>query len=161
MIPAGKILKSHGTEGGLLVGGPGADALLDFLEEENSLIHIEFDGLDTPFTVYDWEQKGASRAIIRITDVCTLEDAEELVGKEIRIEGESEEEEDYDFEGWQVFDHGRPAGISGGIEPIPGNPCLYVGDTLVPLHEDFIESVEPEAKILRLNLPEGLLPTDD
>jgi hypothetical protein len=43
------------------------------------------------------------------------------------------------------------------MEPIPGNLCLYVGETLVPLHPDLILSADPATRILDLDLPEGLL----
>ena len=40
--------------------------------------------------------------------------------------------------------------------PIPGNYCLFVGDVMIPLHEDFIVSADPERRELVLNLPVGL-----
>lgn len=152
MIQACKILKSNGTDGGILLGGPGEG--IDLIDE---LIYLDFDGLLTPFFVADLTPKGTGRAIAHITDVECLADAEEIVGKAVYVDAEAQEEDTVDFDGWCVFDHGRPVGIAGAIEPIPGNPCLYVGDALVPLHEDFIESIDAEAKELRLRLPEGLL----
>ena len=56
-----------------------------------------------------------------------------------------------------LLDRGAEVGEITGMEPIPGNLCLYVGDKLVPLHEDFVISCDPEARVLDLDLPEGLL----
>ena len=62
-----------------------------------------------------------------------------------------------DFIGWEVFDKGERIGAVTGIEPIPGNLCLYIGEKLIPLHEDFIIEADPQKKELFLELPEGIL----
>ena len=69
----------------------------------------------------------------------------------------SEEEEEMDFPGWTLLNRGQRVGTVTGMEPIPGNLCLYVGETLVPLHPDLILSADPATRILDLDLPEGLL----
>ena len=86
-----------------------------------------------------------------------LEDAEEVVGRALCIEGEWEEEEEMDFTGWILLNRGERVGTVTGMEPIPGNLCLYVGETLVPLHPDLILSADPDARTLDLDLPDGLL----
>ena len=44
---------------------------------------------------------------------------------------------------------------------IPNNPCLEVetenGAVIIPLHEDFILSVDPEYQEIIMQIPEGLL----
>lgn len=149
-----KILKSNGTDGGILVGlrGVGMEEI-----DPGKPVFIEFDGLPVPFFVLSAEQKGASKAVLRLNDVFNLKDAEELVGREICIEGEAEDEEELDFTGWTLLNSGERVGEITGMEPIPGNLCLYVGDRLVPLHEDFVLSCDPVSRVLDLDLPEGLL----
>lgn len=149
-----KILKSNGTDGGILAGLRGVEA------EEIDLkvpVFIDFDGLPVPFFVVSVEPKGSSRVVLHLNDVNGLKDAEELVGREMMVEGDSEEEEDLDFTGWTLMDKGKEVGRITGMEPIPGNLCLYVGDVLVPLHEDFIISCDPQSCVLDLDLPDGLL----
>lgn len=157
MLPVAKILKSFGTDGGLLVS---SDVALEELDNKEP-VFIVFDGLRVPFFILDLQQKG-SRYILHLNDICNLADAEEVAGREIFADVSIEEDEEPDFEGWQVLDHGAPAGVVSGIEPIPGNPCLYIRrpsgeETLIPLHADFIISADASARILSLNLPEGLL----
>lgn len=149
-----KILKSNGTDGGILAGLRGIEA------EEIDLgkpVFIEFDGLPVPFFVLSAEPKGLSRAVLHLNDVAGLKDAEELVGREICIEGDAEDEDDLDFTGWTLLNRGEEVGKVTGMEPIPGNLCLYVGDVLVPLHEDFVISCDTASRILDLDLPDGLL----
>ena len=154
MLPIAKILKSNGTEGDVLIG------LLDIDAEEINTeepVFVEFDGLPVPFFVESIQPKGSTRAIVHLTDVDSLQDAEEIVGREICIDAEDDWEDEEDFTGWTLFDKDRPVGEITDIEDIPGNPCLCIGDILVPLHEDFIISADPDARILVMDLPEGLL----
>ena len=154
MLQIAKILKSNGTDGGLLIGVRDIDAREIDLQEP---VFIEFDGLPVPFFIQDLQPRGTSKAIIHLNDIDNLADAEEVVGRALYIEGEREEEEEMDFTGWTLLNRGERVGLVSGMEPIPGNLCLYVGDTLIPLHPDLILSADPATRTLDLDLPEGLL----
>ena len=154
MLQIAKILKSNGTDGGLLIGVRDIEVGQIDLQEP---VFIEFDGLPVPFFIRSLQQRGGSKAVIRLNDIDCLADAEEVVGRALYVEGEWEEEEEQDFTGWTLLDRGVPVGTVTGTEPIPGNLCLYVGDKLVPLHEDLILSLDEDARTLNLALPEGLL----
>ena len=154
MLQIAKILKSNGTDGGLLIGVRDIEVGQIDLQEP---VFIEFDGLPVPFFIQDIQQRGTAKAVIHLNDIVNLEDAEEVVGRPIFIEGEWEEEEELDFTGWTLLNRGQRVGTVTGMEPIPGNLCLYVGETLVPLHPDLILSADPATRILDLDLPEGLL----
>lgn len=154
MLPIAKILKSNGTDGGILVSLRGVD--VEEIDSGNP-VFIVFDELPVPFFIVSIQRKGASRAVLHLADVENLRDAEELVGRDILVEGEDEGSDELDFTGWTLLDRGAEVGEITGMEPIPGNLCLYVGDKLVPLHEDFVISCDPEARVLDLDLPEGLL----
>ena len=164
MLQIAKILKSHGTDGGLLIGVRDIEVGQIDLQEP---VFIEFDGLPVPFFIQDLQQRGTSRAVIHLNDIVSLEDAEEVVGRALYIEGEWKEEDEPDFTGWTLLSRGERVGTVTGMEPIPGNLCLYVrpsqplGDTpdevLVPLHPDLVISVDEEQQLLDLDLPAGLL----
>ena len=167
MLAIARILKSYGTDGGLLVS---SDVDLESLEKGEP-VYIVYDGLEVPFFISACTPKG-SRYILHLTDISTLEDADEVVGRDI-LADVAEEADGPDFIGWTVYDAGAvpdsagAAGRSGKARPrllgtvtddapIPGNYCLYVGDIMIPLHEDFIVSADPERRELVLNLPAGL-----
>ena len=154
MIQIAKILKSNGTDGGLLIGV--RDIEVGQIDPPEP-VFIEFDGLPVPFFIQDIRQRGTSKAIIHLNDIDSLEDAEEVVGRAIYVEGEWEDEQELDFTGWTLLNRGERVGTVTGMEPIPGNLCLYVGEAMVPLHEDLILSVDPDARVLDLDLPDGLL----
>lgn len=156
MLAVAKVIKSFGTDGGLLLSSDVDLESLDFKEP----VFIVFDGLQVPFFILDYQAKGA-RAVVHLNDVCNLEDAEELVGRTIYADVEMEDDGELDFTGWTILDRGTRIGTCTGIEPIPGNPCLYVKlddgrEPLIPLHEDFVASVDEASRTLSLNLPEGL-----
>lgn len=153
MLQIAKILKSNGTDGGVLLG------LHDISTAEIELsepVFIEFDGIPVPFFIESIQPKGASKAVIHLTDVDSLADAEEIAGRTVCIEGEWEDDAEEDFTGWTVTDKGKMLGTVTGAEPIPGNYCLYVGGIMIPLHEDFVLSADEKRKRLDLDLPEGL-----
>jgi 16S rRNA processing protein RimM len=154
MLPVAKILKSNGTEGDVLIGLLNIDAEEINTEEP---VFVEFDGLPVPFFIESLTPRGASRAIVHLTDTDTLADAEELVGRQILLDAEDVAEDEEDFTGWTLYDGDRLVGEIDGLEDIPGNPCLCIGDVLVPLHEDFIVSADPQTRTLIMDLPEGLL----
>ena len=156
MLAVAKVIKSFGTDGGLLLSSDVDLESLDFKEP----VFIVFDGLQVPFFILDYQAKGA-RAVVHLNDVCNLDDAEELVGRTIYADVEVEDDGELDFTGWAILDRGRKIGTCTGLEPIPGNPCLYVklddgSEPLIPLHEDFVASVDEASRTLSLNLPEGL-----
>ncbi len=154
MLQIAKILKSNGTDGGLLIGV--RDIEVGQIDPQEP-VFIEFDGLPVPFFIQDIRSRGTSKAIIHLNDIDSLEDAEEVVGRAIYVEGEWEDEQELDFTGWTLLNRGERVGTVTGMEPIPGNLCLYVGEAMVPLHEDLILSVDPDARVLDLDLPDGLL----
>ena len=160
MLRIAKILKSHGTDGAVLVSAPEFD-LTDFTEP----VLIYFDGLPVPFFIESGTERGTGKYIIHLNDVNSLKDAEEMTGRDIFIESEDQAESvaDIDLTGWKVFDKGTPIGTVESIEPIPGNLCLNIkpetenkASFMIPLHEDFIDGLNVHDHEVRLSLPEGL-----
>lgn len=159
MLRIAKVLKSNGVDGDVLVSAPDVA-----LEDLQGPVLIDFDGLPAPFFIESCSRKGTGKYVIHLTDVCNLEDAEELVGRFL-MSDEVEEEDDavQDFTGWKVLNRGDYVGTVTDCEPIPGNLCLYLkpaedaDEIIIPLHEDLIISIDEESLTLNLNLPDGLL----
>ena len=154
-----KVLKSNGTDGGLLL------SFLDIAPEDIDLqepVFIYFDELPVPFYFESFTPRGNSRAIVRITGVRSLKDADELAGADVWADYFEEEEEE-DLTGWSVCDQaGNPVGTVTDYEDIPGNTCLWVRtpegrEVLLPFHEDLIESVDEKSGTLCLRIPDGML----
>ena len=158
LLQIAKVLKSNGTDGGLLLGFRDCDPNEISLEEP---VFIEFDEVPVPFFILSLTPRGNSRAIVHLNDVSSLEDAEELVGRTVWADWEEETADDEgfgDLVGWTLEGAGR---IIGFLD-IPANPCLEVEtkngtSVLVPFHEDLILSVDPDRRVIEMEIPDGLL----
>ena len=154
-----QVLKSNGRDGELLVSFIGIDPEDIDLEEP---VFVEFDGLPVPFYFESFQQRGTSRALVRLTGVHNLTDADELAGRAVYADDGVYEDEEEDLTGWTVLDaDGTPVGTVSAHEDIPGNPCIWVetghGEVLVPLREELVLDVDEEKQTLRMEIPEGLL----
>ena len=154
-----QVLKSNGRDGELLI------SFFDMAPEDIDLeepVFIEFDGLPVPFYFESFQQRGNSRALVRLTGVHNLTDADELAGRAVYADDDLYEDAEEDLTGWTVQDaDGNEVGTVSAHEDIPGNPCVWVdtkkGEVLVPLHEELVLSVDEDAQVLRMEIPEGLL----
>ena len=154
-----QVLKSNGRDGELLVSFSGISPEDIDLEEP---VFIEFDGLPVPFYFEAFSQRGNSRALVRLTGVHSLTDADELAGAVLYAEDDLYEDEEEDLTGWTVLDaDGTKVGTVSAHEDIPGNPCIWVetghGESLLPLREELVLDVDETEKTLRMEIPEGLL----
>ena len=170
-----QVLKSNGTDGELVLG------FREIAPEDinlNEPVFIVFDGLPVPFYIESFSKRGNTKALVRLTDICSMEDVEEIAGKAVYVEEESlpemslEEDgyaaligwlllalvgEDIDEEDMEVEEIGE---ITDFVD-IPNNPCIEVetknGAVMIPLHEDLILSVDPENLEIIMQIPAGLL----
>lgn len=155
-VQIGQVLKSNGTDGQVVISLRSVDAA-DISGKEP--VFIFFDELPVPYFIKVAAERGASKILAYLTDVDSLEDAEELVGRGVFVPDAYESEEGFgDFTGWTLKDaDGSVVGKVDGIEDIPGNPCLIVGESLIPLHEDLVVEVDEAAGVLVMDIPEGLI----
>ncbi|CCK81509.1 ribosome maturation factor RimM [Desulfobacula toluolica] len=159
----GQVTGVHGLAGNLKVWSfaesidtfcPGRSVLLKSEDEE--------DGRQYKIVKATAHKKGI---ILFLEGVDTRELAEDLIGKKILIDRDQlpEPEEDtwywQDLLGLNVFDHEK--GFIGKITdifPTGANDVLVVTDnkkeTLVPMHKQFIESVDIKNGIVKTTLPE-------
>ena len=159
MLRVAQVLKSNGTDGELLL------SFFDVAPEDMDLqepVFIAFDGLPVPFYFESFTPKGTNRALVRLTGVRSLKDADELAGQAVYADYFEEEAEE-DLVGWKVCNaDGQAVGTVVDYEDIPGNPCLWVErpdgeQVLIPFHEELIVSIDPKTGTLTLNIPDGIL----
>ena len=149
-----RILKSYGTEGGVIVSAPE----VDLEERANEPVFITFDGLPVPFFIEEVTPRGGAKYFVKLEDIDSLEMAEELVGKDVDFE---EDDEDYADEiiGYTLCNQdGTPVGKITAYEDIPGNPCLEIeGGALVPCPDELIIDIDEKGRKIYLQIPDGLL----
>ncbi|MFM7217224.1 MAG: ribosome maturation factor RimM [Bacteroidota bacterium] len=167
--PMGFVVKPHGFKGEVILGLDHGDAE-DF--PETDFIFLLVDGLPVPYRLLETRTK-SGQLIARLEDVDTEEEAKKLNGVELwlqedLIDTESDEVGLEALTGFTVID--RLAGKIGLIESIEEFPMQLLArltyldkEVLFPLNDTIVVSVDPEAKEIFTELPEGLLDvyTDD
>ncbi|MBQ8838283.1 MAG: hypothetical protein IJ005_03075 [Bacteroidales bacterium] len=189
LLQVGQVLKSNGTDGEIVLGFRNiAPEDIDLKEP----VFIVFDGLPVPFFIESFSRRGNTKALVRLTDICSQDDAEEINGKAVYIdeaqlpEPSLEEDGFAALVGWTLLTPEEDVSTSlrsgrndndevdteeemelsevGEITDfidIPNNPCIEVetenGAVMIPLHEDFILSVDPENQEIIMQIPAGLL----
>lgn len=166
LVEIGKFQKTHALRGEL-------NALINvdesYVEDGNPLI-IEVEGIPVPFYAESIRPKGATSFLVKLKGIDNVEDANEMVNKDIfaiRNELEPYMDEDTlledDLVGFDVIDetHGR-LGKLEYIDDSTQNQLLVVstdsGDELfIPLVEDFIQEIDDENSVIRTSIPDGLL----
>lgn len=168
----GSVSKSYGTEGEVILS-------LSIDPEDIELeepVFIDFDGLPVPFYIDSdgCQPRGRRKLLVHLTDVDSLADAEELVGRTVSVDADIYSDGADPFEsddlsllvGWEIFrdcadDDLEYVGVVTEFVDIPGNPCIEVETeknetVLLPFHEELVMSVNPEERILSMDIPEGL-----
>ena len=175
MQQVAQVLKSNGTDGELVLG---------FREIAPEDIHLQepvfiiFDGLPVPFYIESFTKRGNTKALVRLTDIRSMEDVEEIAGKAVYVEDDQipemslEEDGFAALVGWTLLTPEIPDQVGDDMEvievgeitdfiDIPNNPCIEVetenGAVMIPLHEDLILSVDPEYQEIIMQIPAGLL----
>jgi 16S rRNA processing protein RimM len=140
-------------------------------------VFIVFDGLPVPFFIESFTKRGNSKALVRLTDICSMEDVEEIAGKAVYVQEDSlpelsiEEDGYAALIGWMLLApteedaqedmEVEEVGEIIDFIDIPNNPCIEVdtknGAIMIPLHEDLILSVDPENLEIVMQIPAGLL----
>ena len=165
-----QVLKSNGTDGELVMG------FREIAPEDinlKELVFIVFDGLPVPFYIESFTKRGNTKALVRLTGIGSMEDVEEITGKAVYIEEDqlpemSLEDDGYAaLVGWMLLTPAEDeealieVGEITDFLDIPKNPCIEVetenGAVMIPLHEDFILSVDPEYQEIIMQIPAGLL----
>ena len=170
MLQIAQVLKSNGTDGELVM------SFREIAPEDINLkepVFIVFDGLPVPFYIESFTKRGNTKALVRLTDIRSQEDVEEITGKAVYVEDDqipdmTLEDDGYAaLVGWMVLtpaqDEDAVYEVGEIIEffDIPNNPCIEVetenGAVMIPLHDDFILGLDPENQEIIMDIPEGLL----
>lgn len=139
------------------------DTLPEEFDFEREPLFVEIDSLSVPLWCQSVEFRGAKGANIHFADFDTPRRAEELVGKELFIQAETEESDEFymeDLIGFKVA-AGKLKGEIVDYYDSEINPLFGIdfgeGEVLVPATEEFIAHIDFEKGQMKMVLPEGLL----
>lgn len=160
----GKVVKTHGLKGEL-----GATFEIDAPGEylHSDVVFLELQGGLVPHFI-ERQQFLNNKGILKLEEIDVLEDAQALIGAGIYIPLEDlpelEEGQIYyhNLIGFQVIDDDLgELGEVSNIYDFKSHAVMEMmyknAEVLVPLHEDIVRDVDPEAQTVYVSLPEGLL----
>jgi 16S rRNA processing protein RimM len=164
-IQIGRVSKTHGIDGALKLK-INERYFDDF--EGAEVLFVELAGKYVPYFVE--ETRGGLDPIVKFEDLDQREEAQKLSGKPLflresdllPIEEGSALEQFERYQGYTLID--ETLGEIGPIEEIMEMPgqymaaCQYQGrEVMIPLNKVFIKGVDAGQKVLKMDLPEGLL----
>jgi len=160
----GRVLKAHGTDGRIRVA---VEERFEPYLAKDGFVFLDMDGSPVPFRIAGFES--GHHQVLALTGLTQKEEADALGGKEIAIPEEtvrprhkrvlSARRDPWD--GYTIRD--EASGLVFTIlrtEEFPQQLMAVVGhdgrELLIPLAEDLIESVDEQARVIVMRLPEGL-----
>jgi 16S rRNA processing protein RimM len=165
LLLVGRVARAHGNKGQVIVNPE-----TDFPHErfvEGGILVVEQDGktVERAITSVRFQQ---GRPIVGLAGVETMNDAEALAGAELKVAAAAlpplpvNTFYRHDLVGCEVKDtHGHVLGRVTGVEGSMQQSRLVVererGELLIPMVEGICVSVDPAAKVIVVDPPEGLL----
>ena len=160
----GTISRSHGRKGAVQVK-LNIDVPHDIKNWES--VFLEINRKPVPFFVEEISgyQK---KAIIKFEDINTPEEATRLIGNPVLVPFdfiELEDGDDVNLEALVGFDlayaDGTPIGEIVDVEEFPAQTMATIAfresEILIPLHTDWITNLDPDARKIFMDLPDGLI----
>ncbi|MEG0808426.1 MAG: ribosome maturation factor RimM [Alistipes sp.] len=157
---AGRINKLFGIDGGVMLSLYGAFPA-DF--DISTPLLVSIDDLEVPLYCERFERRGATGALVAFADFNTQRRVQELLGREFRIEGTDEQDDEFymeDLIGFSVK-AGKLLGRVTDYHDSEHNPLFEMEldgrKVLVPAAEEFIVHIDFKGRTMKLVLPEGLI----
>jgi 16S rRNA processing protein RimM len=161
----GKILKTHGNKGQVLVhldvDDPGTYHNLES-------VYLDLHGERIPFFIVSVELKHHRKAVVQFLDFDSLEDAESLQGLEMYLPVtklpalKGNKFYYHEIKGFEVIDqnHGN-IGVIEDILELPLQSLFQIRhgekEILIPVVDEIIQKIDRKKKILMIGAPPGLI----
>lgn len=163
-ILLGRIIKIHGYEGAVAVR-------LEKNFSENipimESVFLEIDGRPVPFFLDYFDQVNSEKAYLKFQDYDTIEKVKEFIGSNLFVSAglvvEDPVGDQINLQGYTIFSgDNKPVGEVVEIIKNPAQWLLRVAtgegkDILIPLHEDMIIGIDESHKMIKMNIPKGLV----
>lgn len=154
----GYFSKTHGIKGHLIL-----KSNIEFYFEDLNALFIDLAGSKAPYFVKEINE-GNNGLIILLEEVDAVEKAKLLIGKKVFIDEQliAETDDEMDWVGFELID--EQFGSLGKIKEVNDNGVQVLvslsfkeKELILPLVDDFIQSVDEKTKILKYKAPDGLI----
>lgn len=156
----GRIGRTHGTKGE--VNFQFTDDVFDRIDADYVIIEVE--GILVPFFIEEYRFRSDETAILKLSDIDTLEQAQRLINCLVFFEREKGDETD-DFTwmalvGYTIVDattH-KPVGTIAKIDDSTLNILFETTEgVLIPANNDLIVAVDRPHRKITIHIPDGIL----
>lgn len=161
----GRFTRTHGVNGELAMSF--SDDVFD--RTECPYLVCSIDGILVPFFLEEYRFKSDTTALIKFERIDSVEQARAFVGREVFFPKKwvgDEEPDDYTWQyflGFAVQDvRLGTVGTVVGVDDSTLNTLFLVGrpdgtECMIPVHEDFIETIDHQGRSILFRLPDGLI----
>jgi 16S rRNA processing protein RimM len=164
-ILLGRITKVSGYEGAVTVKLEKV-----FIENIHIMesVFLEIEGRPVPFFISDSDYSGADVLKLSFEGYDSIDKISEFIGCRIFLTSEPEDSnkeiaDNQLLNGYDIIDHNDK--LIGKVTDVISNNGQWLlnvssserKDILIPFHEDFIISIDRKEKVVRMDIPEGLL----
>lgn len=161
----GRIGKPHGVKGELSFQFD--DDIFDRVEAD--YLFVSIDGLPVPFFIEEYRFRSDEVGLMKFEGIDSEEKAAELIGCDVLFprsladEVDSETVSKAEIIGYVVLDaaSGNAIGKITVVDDSTANPLFQVesnnGEVLIPASQELISKIDRKAKVITMNIPEGLL----
>lgn len=162
----GKLGKTHALKGEIAFNFD--DDVFD--EVDIPYLILKIDGIFVPFFINEYRFKNEDTALISFDDLDSAEKVSRLQGVEVYFPREYAKEKEVDVNTWNYFidfqvienKNSKSLGKIVAIDEQTINTLLLIEDdkaneTIIPAVEEWFISIDHENKVIKINLPEGLL----
>lgn len=168
LCAVGSVVKTHGIHGELNVVLEDPDVDLNAVP----CVFFDMDGLKVPFFVDSCRSRGPESVLLTLDGVDGDSSAARFAGKTLYVRRQDlpadvagDDAEGFyleDLTGFAVVGDGRRIGIVEDFDDSTANVLMLVRDPFgkllhIPAADEFFLGVDPDAKTITMNLPEGLL----
>ena len=165
----GVLTKTHGISGELNMNF--TDDVFDTADVDYLICRV--DGILVPFFIEEYRFRNDTTILIKLEDVDNEVQARYMIGTEVFCPKELATLSNKDTYTWSYFEgfHANEQtagrlGVINGVDDSTMNVLFYIltpqgKELLIPACEEFITSIDHEARTLTLKLPQGLLNLDE
>jgi 16S rRNA processing protein RimM len=159
----GEITKSHGLKGEVVFIF--TDDVFDRVDADYLFCRI--DGLFVPFFIEEYRFRSDTSALIKFEDIDSESDCQQIIGSSVYFpyslsDGKEDSQSPDYFIGFSIID--TNSSLKGKVVEFDDSTenLLFTIETtdgknyIIPVHEELIESIDQDNKLITMNLPEGI-----
>ena len=163
-VKIGTIVSKHGYKGFIKISTSSFN--FDKLPDIKHLF-IDINNCFIPFRIDEIKSFSDNQLILKLSEVNTEKEAEDIIFKNIFIDSKSYEQIEgksffySELINFSVYSKSKKVGVIDNINTELPQPVFEVliksNKVMIPIHEDLIDKIDKKNKIIHIDIPDGLI----